>query len=104
MNMWRFFFLFFLSTPLLAAPPTSERQQELKNLLKNDCGACHGMTLKGGLGSSLLAEDLKDKSDDFLATTILEGRKGTAMPPWKKFLTEDDAKWMVDLLRNKILN
>ncbi|NOQ36335.1 MAG: cytochrome c [Methylococcaceae bacterium] len=97
--MWRFFFLFFLSSSLFAAPPSPERQQELANLLKHDCGACHGMTLKGGLGSSLLAEDLKDKSDDFLITTILEGRKGTAMPPWKKFLTEDDARWLVKQLR-----
>lgn len=99
--MWKFLFLFFLSTSVFSASPSSERQQELKNLLKNDCGACHGMTLKGGLGSSLLAKDLKDKSDDFLITTILEGRKGTAMPPWKKFLNSDEAKWLVNLLQNK---
>lgn len=83
-----------------AAEPTPERQQALHNLLKHDCGACHGLTLNGGLGPALLPENLKGKSDDFLVQTILEGRKGTAMPPWKPFLTEDEARWLVRALRD----
>jgi len=35
---------------------SAERQTELLYLLKQDCGSCHGMTLQGGLGSSLLPE------------------------------------------------
>lgn len=97
--MRQFLCLLFFSFSLSAAEPEVSRQQELLSLLKNDCGACHGMSLKGGLGSSLLAKDLEDKSDDFLITTILEGRKGTAMPPWKNFLSKDDAVWIVKQLR-----
>lgn len=83
-----------------AADPEPARQQELRNLLKHDCGACHGMTLKGGLGPALLPEDLANKPDAFLIETILNGRKGTAMPPWHKFITHDEAAWLVDLLKN----
>jgi len=78
--------------------PSPERQQELQNMLEHDCGSCHGLTLKGGLGPSLLPNALANKSDQFLVHTILEGRKGTAMPPWKPFITEHEALWMVQKL------
>jgi cytochrome c55X len=88
------------STSAMANDPSKLRQQELQNMLKHDCGSCHGLTLKGGLGSSLLAVALENKSDDFLVQTILEGRQGTAMPPWKPFLSESEARWLVKLLRH----
>ncbi|GAB4262378.1 MAG: hypothetical protein Kow0065_13080 [Methylomicrobium sp.] len=80
--------------------PNATRQQELRNLLKHDCGACHGMTLKGGLGSSLLPQDLANKPDALLIETILNGRNGTAMPPWRQFITTEEATWLVQLLKN----
>lgn len=83
------------------ADPTPERQQALRNLLKHDCGACHGLTLNGGLGPALLPENLNGKSDEYLVQTILEGRKGTAMPPWKPFLGKDEAQWLIKVLRNE---
>jgi len=83
----------------IIAEPDQQRQQELQNMLSHDCGSCHGLTLKGGLGPSLLADALVDKSDAFLVHTILEGRKGTAMPPWKPFLTEQEALWLVQKLK-----
>ncbi len=88
------------STSAIANEPSKQRQQELQNMLKHDCGSCHGLTLKGGLGPSLLAVALKNKSDDFLVHTILQGRKGTAMPPWKPFLTELEVRWLVESLRD----
>ena len=75
------------------------RQAQLKHLLLQDCGSCHGMTLKGGLGPALLPNHLKDKPDALLVATILEGRAGTAMPPWRSELTEADAQWLVEQLR-----
>ncbi|MBT9096217.1 cytochrome c [Methylovulum psychrotolerans] len=81
------------------ADPTPARQTELRNLLKNDCGACHGLTLQGGMGPALLPERLAGKSDDLLVTTILEGRKGTAMPPWQPFMDRSEAEWLVGVLR-----
>ena len=88
-----------LSLDCLAAEPTSVRQAELRHLLKNDCGACHGLTLKGGMGPALLPDNLQGKPDEFLINTILQGRKGTAMPPWKAFMNTDDALWLVRQLR-----
>jgi cytochrome c55X len=88
-----------ISLNCLAAEPTSVRQAELRHLLKNDCGACHGLTLKGGMGPALLPDNLQGKPDEFLINTILQGRKGTAMPPWKAFMNADDALWLVQQLR-----
>ena len=90
--------LLIFNSGIINAEPEKKRQQELKNMLKHDCGSCHGLTLKGGLGSSLLAVDITNKSDDFLVQTILEGRKGTAMPPWKAFISRAEAFWLVQTL------
>jgi len=82
-----------------AAEPDAERQATLRYLLSHDCGSCHGMTLKGGLGPALLPQALQDRPDDLLINTILDGRPGTPMPPWRGELSEEDARWLVQLLR-----
>lgn len=89
-----------VSSAALAGEPPADRQNALRNLLRHDCGACHGLTLKGGLGPALLPEALAGKSDNFLADTILNGRKGTAMPPWQPFINRDEALWLINVLRN----
>jgi mono/diheme cytochrome c family protein len=94
-----------LLAPLLAAagPAVPEqRQRELRHLLLHDCGSCHGLTMRGGLGRSLLPEALADRSDAALAQTILQGVRGTAMPPWRDELTADEAHWMVRELRKGV--
>jgi cytochrome c55X len=83
----------FIAT-LSAAEVDPSRQTELLYLLKHDCGSCHGMTLKGGLGPSLLPEALAGKPPELLVTAILDGRPATAMPPWKNMLTQDEAEWL----------
>ncbi len=85
-----------------AKEPEKDRQTQLLHLLQHDCGSCHGMTLKGGLGPSLLPDALKSKADQLLITTISEGHKNTAMPPWKGILNEDEIVWMVSRLREGI--
>lgn len=82
----------------LAAEPTPARQRELIHMVRQDCGSCHGMTLQGGLGPALLPADLAPKSAESLVATIIGGRPGTAMPPWSRFLAEDDARWIVTRL------
>lgn len=77
---------------------SKQRKKDLLHLVKQDCGSCHGMTLKGGLGPSLLPDDLTDKPEYFLTITILEGRPGTAMPPWKEILNQQEAKWIAEQL------
>lgn len=86
--------------PAMATEELSpQRQQALLNLLRQDCGSCHGMSLRGGLGPALLPESLAGKAEPDLVTTILEGRPGTAMPPWASFLSRDEAVWLVTRLR-----
>lgn len=75
------------------------RQEQLIHLVKQDCGSCHGMTLNGGLGPALLVDDLQDKPLLFIQNTILYGRAGTAMPPWKTLLTEQEALWIANQLK-----
>ncbi len=88
-----------LAAPLFAANPVPpERQQELRNLLIQDCGSCHGLRLRGGLGPALLREQLQGKSADYLSMVILDGRPGSAMPGWRPLLTEPEARWIADLL------
>ena len=93
-------------SPLLAAPLLAsnsmplEREQELRNLLIQDCGSCHGLRLRGGLGPGLLPQQLQGKSADYLSLVILEGRPGTAMPGWRPLLSPAEARWMAELLLN----
>lgn len=99
---FQFLFCFLLAfcPPLIATGadeglPNQLRRSELIKLVRQDCGSCHGLTLKGGLGPALLPETLQDKPVDSLKSTILYGRPGTAMPPWQRFLTESEAEWIV---------
>ena len=87
--------------PLMAvvAAPDAVRQGELLRLLRQDCGSCHGMRLTGGLGPPLTPQALRDKPADSLAATIVAGRAGTAMPPWRPFLSEAEAAWLVERLQ-----
>lgn len=82
-----------------SSPLNPARQNELVRLVRLDCGSCHGMQLRGGLGPALTPETLKDKPADSLVSTILYGRPGTPMPPWKNFLSESDASWIADSLQ-----
>ncbi len=88
-----------LAESSLAGEPSPARQSAIRDMLNHDCGACHGLTLKGGLGPSLLPEALAGKPDDFLISIILNGREGTAMPPWQPFMSRDEAAWLVGILR-----
>lgn len=78
-----------------ASEPGADRQKSLRYLVLQDCGSCHGMTLKGGLGNSLLPKDLADSESSALVQIILEGVPGTPMPGWRGLLTEDEVAWIV---------
>lgn len=71
---------------------------ELVRLVRQDCGSCHGMKLTGGLGTPLTREALAGKPVESMAATIIHGRPGTAMPPWKTLLTEAQAQWIAEQL------
>lgn len=90
------------SLPALAGDVSSGRAGELETMLIQDCGSCHGLRMTGGLGTPLTPDALADWPDQGLVATILHGRPGTAMPPWERLLTADDAQWMVDRLREGV--
>ncbi len=90
-----------LSAPLAAADDIpGERQAELKNLLIQDCGSCHGLQMKGGLGPPLLPQHLQGqgKNAEYLSAVILHGKSGSAMPPWNALLSPAEARWMAERL------
>jgi len=76
---------------------------QLSNLVLQDCGSCHGMTLKGGLGPPLRPENLERLTAGALAAIIREGVPGTAMPPWKPLLTPEEIDWISRQLKSGAL-
>ncbi|MDZ7804907.1 MAG: cytochrome c [Thiohalophilus sp.] len=77
---------------------TDRRAAELRHLVMQDCGSCHGLTLKGGLGPALTPAALGDKPKDAMLATVLHGRPGTPMPPWSNLLSREEARWIIELL------
>ncbi len=100
--MWRLAFatsLALVSVAVAASDIGRDRQRELVRLVRHDCGACHGLTLQGGLGPALTPAALAGKPPEWLQAVILEGRAGTPMPPWRPFMNENEARWIVDALQ-----
>lgn len=86
--------MFFSATVAL-----SDVRPTLVSLVRQDCGSCHGMTLKGGLGAPLLPDNLADKETESLISIILDGVPNTPMPPWRGLLSEADARWIAEQLK-----
>ena len=80
------------------AEPARDRQRELVRLVRQDCGACHGMRLTGGLGPALTREAMADKPLESMIATILHGRPGTPMPPWHAMIDKSEARWIAERL------
>ncbi len=89
-----------LSALVPTAIAAADRETELSRLLRHDCGSCHGMRLAGGLGPALTPERLAGYPEDYIVRTILDGRPGTAMPPWRQLLNADDARWLAQTLKH----
>lgn len=81
-------------------PLSSADKERLDHLLRHDCGSCHGMKMKGGLGPSLLPEDLRDHDEDSLVDFILFGNPQKAMPPWGELLKPHEVRWIVRRLKD----
>jgi cytochrome c55X len=88
------------ASPAGAADLPPGRAAELERLVLQDCGSCHGLTMKGGLGSDLRPESLAGKPVEVLTEIVLDGVPGTPMPPWRPLLSEDEARWIANYLLN----
>ncbi|WP_150523103.1 c-type cytochrome [Roseibium sediminis] len=71
---------------------------ELLKLVHQDCGSCHGMSLKGGLGPDIRPQILAHFDVETLSAIVLDGIPGTAMPPWRPLISEADAKRIAEYL------
>ena len=91
-----------LALPVLAEGLDGNRKLELEHLLRHDCGSCHGMTLKGGLGPALTPDALKTKPKAYLLQTITDGHPGTPMPPWRGVLAPEDIDYLVEFLMREV--
>lgn len=72
---------------------------KLTRLVRQDCGACHGLTLRGGLGKPLTPDVLVQWDREQLTHIILDGVPGTPMPGWRPLLSEGEAVWIADALK-----
>ena len=81
-----------------AAEVTQPRAAELENMVLQDCGSCHGLTRKGGLGPDIRAKTLEGYQPDALASIIKNGVEGTPMPPWGPLLSDEDINWIAEYL------
>ena len=72
---------------------------KLASLVRQDCGSCHGLTLRGGLGKPLTSDSLRIWDREQLVGIILDGVPGTPMPPWRTLLSESDARWIAERLQ-----
>lgn len=91
-----------LAVALLAVPAVADIGPDdaarLERLVVQDCGSCHGLTLKGGLGPDIRPDTLAHWDRAGLTQIILDGIPGTPMPPWRPLLTEAEARWIADYL------
>lgn len=78
---------------------SAEQVDRLNDFVRQDCGSCHGMTLKGGLGRPLTPEALADFSTETLNVIILDGIPDSAMPPWRGLLSEAEVDWISNALK-----
>lgn len=85
--------------PAASAPGNTEHSAALERLVRQDCGSCHGMTLKGGLGPQLNAARFANVEPGAIARIILDGVPGTPMPSWRPLLSEEDALWIARYLK-----
>lgn len=88
-----------LGIALAGSVPDADRRAELTHLVLHDCGSCHGMTLRGGLGGPLMPTNLEHYSSEDVAILILDGVPGKPMPPWRGQLSRQDALWIAEQLK-----
>ncbi len=88
-----------LAGPAVAGALPATRAAELEHLVRQDCGSCHGMTLAGGLGPDIRPAALDALDEAAIVSVILDGRQGTAMPPWRPLLTPEEAAWIAEYLK-----
>nr|WP_211295339.1 cytochrome c [Meinhardsimonia xiamenensis] len=84
---------------LTGATAQAEEARDVERLVRQDCGSCHGLTLKGGLGPAITPEAVAKYDDETLAEIILDGVPDTPMPPWRALLGPGELEAIIAYLR-----
>jgi glucose/arabinose dehydrogenase len=65
-----------------------------------NCAGCHGTTITGGRAPTLFDDQWHFGGDDAsIRQSIMEGRPGTEMPPFKSMLKEEDITGLIAYIR-----
>ena len=93
-----------ITAAILAAASSSlfadTSNMDVEKMFEKECQGCHGPNHEGGVGSDLRPSQITKKNSYVLAETILNGRAGTAMPPFANKMNKGDADKMVDYLQH----
>ncbi|RMF19070.1 MAG: cytochrome c [Candidatus Dadabacteria bacterium] len=91
--VWTWSFPCFAQAPAQHSK-TTRHPLPLREVVTEDCGACHGGRLRGGLGPDLTPDRLRQQgwTVDALAQVIRHGRPDRAMPGWAGVLSEAQIK------------
>lgn len=76
----------------ISAQAAEPEGRNLRRLVLQDCGSCHGMTLEGGLGPAITPAALQGRDPAELTAIIREGRPARAMPGWGPLLAPGEAE------------
>ena len=75
-------------------------KMDVEKMFEKECQGCHGPNHEGGVGADLRPAQLDKKNAYTLAEVILNGRPGTAMPPFSEKMNKADAQKMIDYLQH----
>ena len=93
-----------ITAAILAAASSSlfadTSNMDVEKMFEKECQGCHGPNHEGGVGSDLRPSQITKKNSYVLAEAILNGRAGTAMPPFANKMNKGDADKMVDYLQH----
>ncbi len=86
----------------LLAQSGQRRPDPAAETYRNVCAGCHGATLSGGRAPTLLDDTWRFGGDDASVTqSILDGRPGTEMPPFRSALSDAEVGSLVAYLRSQ---
>lgn len=87
---------------LALRPVLAEEKTNIEDLYSENCAACHGEELAGGMSGSLIDDEWKlGGGDEQIATAIRDGNEDLGMPAWAGTLDEKQIRAMVIYIREK---
>ena len=89
---------------LVAASParSAPSEPDAGGVYRERCASCHGERRYGGYAPPLLPATVDRRSDDALATAILDGLPNTQMPAFRDVVDAAQARALVGLIREPV--